>query len=558
MNAVRCIFVLAGLAGAARAQLTPEQKVNDFEHLAALYAKQYGPYEWKKEIEKFDLLEIAPWLEKVKRSGGDLDFYDILSAYVASLNDAHDVYVLPSSFSAQLGFTTDVYDGRVLIDAINRQRLPLASFPFVIGDELVSIDGKTAAEWIEELWRYSVAANPRTTRRFAASFLTFRPQAIIPRAIDLGDSARVVTRSEAGELLTHDIPWIKLGLPLTRVGPTPSPKRDSGRGAGGEKSYSEFLADLGRVEVQRPAAVLGVGQLPYVFSPPSGYTARLPRTSADFFSSGTFNAGGFRIGLIRIPSYSPANLFAAIEQFRSEILFFEQNTDGLIVDQMRNPGGQVFYVNTLLTMLMPERFRSIGFEIRATSRWVLVASSALASARAQNAPPHVLDLLTQLFDSVTTANRENRGRTGALPVDDATLDRDPATDFMGRRTVYTKPLLVLMDEISASGADMFPATIQDNGRGLLFGMRTMGAGGNVVSLNAGNFTEGFTSLTQSLMVRKNPVTVEGYPSTAYIENVGVHPDVTQDYMTRENLMRAGRPFVDRMVETMIDHIRRSR
>ena len=44
-------------------------------------------------------------------------------------------------------------------------------------------------------------------------------------------------------------------------------------------------------------------------------------------------------------------------------------------------------------------------------------------------------------------------------------------------TAYTKPLMVMVDEFSASGADMFPAIIQDNHRGPIFGTRTMGAGG---------------------------------------------------------------------------------
>jgi C-terminal processing protease CtpA/Prc len=36
-------------------------------------------------------------------------------------------------------------------------------------------------------------------------------------------------------------------------------------------------------------------------------------------------------------------------------------------------------------------------------------------------------------------------------------------------TAYTKPLMMLVDEFSASGADMLPAIIQDNRRGPLFG-----------------------------------------------------------------------------------------
>ena len=44
---------------------------------------------------------------------------------------------------------------------------------------------------------------------------------------------------------------------------------------------------------------------------------------------------------------------------------------------------------------------------------------------------------------------------------------------------YDKPLLVLTDEFSTSAGDVFPALLQDAGRGKLFGYRTAGAGGSV-------------------------------------------------------------------------------
>ena len=555
----RASVLLCFFAGWCSAQLTVDQKINDFEHLAALYAKQYGPYEWKKQLQSFDLFDLTPWMARVRASKDDLEFYDVMSEYVSSLNDAHSGYGLPSTFFADLQFTVDIYDGKVLIDAINRQRLPADEFPFRIGDELVSLDGKSAEDWIRELQRYAVAANPLSTRRLAAEWITFRPQQVIPRAAELAPYATVVTRNEYGHLSTHHVPWTKTGLPLLSAGPVPSPKAARVRTSMAEESanYMAPLLELQQVALPAHRAVLGFGSLFPIFDLPPGFTPRLPRSFNDFFTSGTIQAGGRPIGFIRIPSYGPSNTTAALNQFRQEIAFFQQNTDGLIVDQMRNPGGSVSYVNALLQSLIPNRFRTIGFELRATSSWVIQISNALESAKAQNAPPHIIALLEHIFRDIDTANRENRGRTGPLPLDDVTLDREPATDSQNRMIAYTKPVMVLIDEMSASGADMFPATIQDNGRGVLFGMRTMGAGGNVVGVNVGNYSEGFASVTQSLMVRKDAVTVDGYPSAAYIENVGVHPDIVQNYMTRDNLMQSGQPFVEAMIAAMLEHIGRN-
>ena len=59
-------LVLICLAGAGSAQLLPDQKLLDFQQLAALYAKQYAPYEWKRDVLNVDLLQLAPWLDQVR------------------------------------------------------------------------------------------------------------------------------------------------------------------------------------------------------------------------------------------------------------------------------------------------------------------------------------------------------------------------------------------------------------------------------------------------------------------------------------------------------------
>ena len=106
-------------------QLTPEQKEQDFNVLAGLYAKNYAPYEWKKQAFGFDLLRTAPWLERVRASKSDLEFYEICVEYISSLQDSHVFFALPSDFLASLNIGLDIYDGKVLIDGINRTFLSL-------------------------------------------------------------------------------------------------------------------------------------------------------------------------------------------------------------------------------------------------------------------------------------------------------------------------------------------------------------------------------------------------------------------------------------------------
>lgn len=77
-----------------------EQKLHDFKNMAALYARRYAPYEWKRQLFGFDLLDIGPWLDRVAQSADDLEFFEIALEYVASLDDTHSSFSMPSTFRA--------------------------------------------------------------------------------------------------------------------------------------------------------------------------------------------------------------------------------------------------------------------------------------------------------------------------------------------------------------------------------------------------------------------------------------------------------------------------
>src|SRR6266496_2534600 len=139
-------------------QLTLPQKISDFNDLVAAFDRNYGPYEWKRDTIRFDLLDTKAWL----------------------------------------GLSADIYDGKVLIDSINRTLLPASKFAFQIGDELVSVDGQNVQDLIQQFSKYAVAANPRSTARNAASLIGFRPQGLMPHAVDLGDSASLLIQRQDG------------------------------------------------------------------------------------------------------------------------------------------------------------------------------------------------------------------------------------------------------------------------------------------------------------------------------------------------------------------------
>src|SRR5215470_2847147 len=174
--------ILFSVSIASPAQnLSLEQKNADFKYLASLFSTYYAPLDWKKQVFKFDALNIQPWLDRVAQTKTDLDFYEVCVSYVASLNDTHDHFTLPSDFVASIGFTVDIYDGVLLIDSINRTTLPAKDFPFAIGDQLVSMDGRDAQALLQDFSVYaSYSANKSAMMRSAASRITSRPQTVMP------------------------------------------------------------------------------------------------------------------------------------------------------------------------------------------------------------------------------------------------------------------------------------------------------------------------------------------------------------------------------------------
>ena len=79
---------------------------------------------------------------------------------------------------------------------------------------------------------------------------------------------------------------------------------------------------------------------------------------------------------------------------------------------------------------------------------------------------------------------------------------------------------------------------------------------NIQRYQVGDYSEGDTGITLSLMVRKAPVTTTDFPPTQYIENVGVRPDVSIDYMTRDNLVNSGRAFMQAFTDVIVQQIGR--
>jgi hypothetical protein len=564
------LFLLSSLD--LSAQLSTAQRELDFRTLAAIYARKYAPLDWKREAVGFDGRDLAAWLERVRNAGSDLEFLEICAEYVASFDDFHSYFRAPSTFIARLDFTVDVFDGKVLIETIARSALPVSQYPFAAGDELVSVDGKPVEEWIAIFSKLRRRGNPATTRRAAADLITFTPQSLYPRAVEFPDSAVIEVLRRDGPLETYTVPRRKTGYPVTNLGSSPDFHASVAPARATAPSYMELLEQMqswrapaddpllqGETWSEEEAAyvprryLMGIGSTAPVFRPgfPPTYVQRFPL----LHYSGVYEAEGRRIGYLRFPSFAPADRGFAVRELDAEIQYFEANTDGLVIDVTRNPGGGC-YMADAAARLIPHDFYFFGEEIRVTLDRLIQAEAALRSAQSANADQWVIETYTNLLEELKRAWAEPGGaRTGPVAAcSQFGSGLPPSTQMSPAAAVYTKPLVILTDEFSSSAAEIFAAMLQDNGRGRVVGARTSGGGGAISAATSGIFSEAQTSATVTLILRREPVATPDFPATRYLENVGVRPDVEVEMMTRENLAGGYRAYVEAFTRALLDQI----
>jgi len=65
-------------------------------------------------------------------------------------------------------------------------------------------------------------------------------------------------------------------------------------------------------------------------------------------------------------------------------------------------------------------------------------------------------------------------------------------------------------------------------------------------------------MTLALQVRPKIISTPEYPPSRLIENVGVRPDIQVDYMTKDNLLQLGKPYVDAFTAAIVDLITKSK
>ncbi len=563
------------------AQLTPDQREADLTSLANYYAKYYAPANWKIQALGVNPLDLrtGDYIRRARQAPNDLAYFEVVREYVHSFKDGHTQVSFPSTFAADLGIRVDFYDDKPVLEQINRAVYPAARYPqLVLGSEIVSIDGVPASQLIDEFAKLNLLGSNRGSRRYGAILLGVRPQSILPFAPDGPDESDVVFKSAEGELATVRLKWTKSGTPVRTLGRPGTPTLKSARAAGASPE-NDFFAKIERDQApdflklpgwggEQGGEIVGYGARTPYYSV-ANFTQRRGRLSTDFTYSGTYTSEGLRIGLIRIPNFSPTDTTSAILELRSEVAFMRANTDGLVIDCSRNNGGSPALGAELMSMLTtkpyyipPRQYLPGVRDLNSLTSLLEALDTLLGRSWVYSKWEQVVD---QYQRSLASGPRALTGPVSAIiPASENQLFRGPLLDDnppLSNATGpigYDKPVIVLMDDFSVSHGEIFPATFQDNKRGPVVGYRSGGLGASVgCNTNTMMFSEIQICNSFSLVMRRNPVTTPEFPTAPYVENIGVIPDVELDYQTRENLLNGGRPFFEAFTKAMVNEIRRT-
>lgn len=495
------------------------------EQIAQAFEVAYAPAAWKNEWGNWTLdKELEQAKEKVDNNP-DMslkDFHRLIRDFVGTTQDYHVGVRFYSTEKATLPLNVKGAEGRYYISSIDRRRLPITEFPYKVGDEVITFDDKPVEESVQKIQKEELAGISSTDKAIAEILLTHRSGRLAHR-VPKGEVGLQICRKGRDEIYQVSVPWKYEKENILPPAPFRAPINVSySKESPYDKSFVSPLAqnlfELGTVIGQKKSFVPELGRKIWQSSVQSPFNAYIFLTEK-----------GERIGYLRLPHYKCTEIEA--EEFFDIIQLMNGTTSALVLDQVDNPGGSIFYLYTIASLLANEPLyvpahntiltqESIAFAYEQLERLEKIETeeeAIEALGPSIHGYPVSLELVESLIEYFHKEIHEwNEERYFTAPLYLYGIEKlapHPNGHYMG-------PILMLVNALDFSAADFLPAILQDNKRATLFGSRTAGAGGYILKTSFYNrFGIEEIRLTGSIATRLN---------NRPIENLGVTPDIPYD------------------------------
>lgn len=526
MKSLFLSLLLISTVQATAQQVTPALKAKlsqELNYIAGIFESEYAPKQWKERHLNWNLqAELAKAQSLLQNAQTAQQYREAAVSLIRSTADYHVGYSFVATELAFLPFQVRTYEGKSLIVYIDRAKLPLLSFPFNEGDELVSLDGVSVAE-VKKTILQSMGSNVATTDEALADLSLTRRRASRNLVVPKGPVLLQIKKT-SGQVVSHQLIWEY--TPEIVKGRTHLPVSEIEKNQT-FKLKSPIMTSAMAKDFMMAGNPHSVGEKKS-FLPDFGVRLWEAAEASEFDAYIYKNADSKLIGVIRIPSYTPTDATKAVRDFATIIKKLESTTDGLIIDQVNNPGGSVFYLYALASMLTKDSLSTPRHRMMLSASEILEAHTTLKSLEsvktdedAQRALgpnlagyPSSYQIVVNLRECARFLIEQwEAGKKMTDPYYVWGVDRiNPSTTAN-----YTKPIVLLVNELDFSGGDFFPAILQDNRRVTVVGTRTAGAGGYVRQTEFMN-SFGLASINYTASIAER---VDSNP----IENLGVKPDV---------------------------------
>jgi hypothetical protein len=543
------VFVLVGLSAVVHADSVKDSIGEELAFIHTIFATGYAPAQWKAQRFGWNLdTEYNKAVTQVNglSTVGVAEYRRAIAGLLRSTHDYHVGFSFYSTEAARLPLAVNGVGGHYYIAWIDQDKLNAQAFPFQVGDEIKTFDGRPIADLISDLKTQNAWGVDSTDQKLAERSLTSRA-ASMGMTVPSGQLILTVERTDdsgATQQISRELTWDY--TPET-IAWNPS---QSGSVSVAAQSLGASNGSLD--EVLRPQMAWGMWEAwqsmidsssnPYQiggrksFVPTLGTKIWESDDDDEFYAYIYRNPAGKLIGYVRIPEYDAKDGKAFVE-FKKLIQRFQSTTDALVIDEVNNPGGSVFYVLALTSVLSRDPIKVPTHEIKLWPELVsqnaaLVAKlsrvkgdqdtrEVMGGEQNDGFPVNYTSGQAALNTARSVMAQWQAGKTITAPLYLDGVDRvnpDPEVN-------YTKPITVLVNELDFSGGDFFPAIMQDNRRAKIFGARTAGAGGYIInvtypsSLGLKSF-----SFTGSIAHRINDQP---------IENLGITPDIPYQLSVRD-------------------------
>lgn len=533
------------------------------DELATKFNDHYAPREWKKSEYGLDFeFEKTQILSQIETNPSVSAYQKLLKKMLSATKDYHVSISFTSTGYSMLPFLISSIDGKYYINYIDRSQLPLQRFPFQVGDEITSIGGESIADIANKLASETYQNRERTDASLTAMSITMRSGRKV-QDLPSGPTT-VVGQGILGQEIVAEVIWIHeqdqmvypfredsvpdtSSLATTNFGFSPRqlPMDLAIQSGDVQQIWSKVSANLQRnysvahlashqKQNKKAGSPQNIGHREGFLPKLDGRRIWESNPDGEFYAYINENESRQRIGFIRIHSFMPtsekiSSITEAAEQLKAILAIMNQNADMLVIDQTSNPGGSLFYLYAISSMLTDRPLQTPKERIALDSAMVWDAKLQLKGLNSIlsiinslgisfKGEIHGYEIDTQFLyfmkDYYTfIISQWKEGKTLTEPYHIYGTD----SIIPNSQVNYTGPILMLINELDFSCGDFFPAIMQDNQRVTLMGENTAGAGGYVLSYRTMNNLGllGY-SMTGSIAIRPN-----GNP----IENLGVQPDL---------------------------------